>query len=436
MLYLRSLHERLLHIPFASVVNENFSLLTHALNEITASFTVEKQFVQRENNILWYSEKIKNQILLRDKYLKQYLANPTSANKLRYTASRNYTHRLIKSEKYNFYSRKFESKMKQPKRFYRELNILSGRSETKDEVRIFEPKHNVVVREGNLADFFNQRFASQAESVSRSISAMLVDEFQSERTLNSMYLYARSLDEVYRSIADLKFGKASGIDELSAEVLKISALAIVPYLQKFINPTFSQGEFPDCLKIAKIIPLFNPGSKTNVDNYKSIFLLPVLGKVLEKIMYNRLIKFLDKNDILYEKQFWFRSKHSTVDALMGITENIRPGTDEDFSSIMLDLRKAFDTINHYRLLEKLSQTGVKAIVNKWFQSYLRNRKQAVFVNENWSNFEPINCGVPQGSILGPLLFIIYINDFPKCCPNVTTYLSADDANLIYSETNH
>ena len=136
-------------------------------------------------------------------------------------------------------------------------------------------------------------------------------------------------------------------------------------------------------------------------------------------MYNRLIKFLDKNDKLYEKQFGFRSKHSTVDGLIEITENIRSGTDEEFTSVMLDLRKAFDTINHYRLSEKLSQCGVRGIVNKWFQSYLRNRKQALFVNNKWSNLEPINCGVPQGSRLGPLLFIIYINDFPKCCPNVT-----------------
>ena len=165
-----------------------------------------------------------------------------------------------------------------------------------------------------------------------------------------MYLYPTSLDEIHRSMADLKIGKASGIDELSAEVLKISALAIVPYLQKFINQTFSQRECPDCLKIAKVISLFKSGSKTDVDNYRSISLLPVLSKVLEKIMYNRLIKFLDKNDILYEKQVGFRSKHSTVDALIEITENIRSGTDEEFTSIMLDLRKAFDTINHYRIL--------------------------------------------------------------------------------------
>ena len=435
MLYLRSLHERLLHTPFASDVNDNFSLLTQAINETTVSFTVEKHFVQKENNIPWYSKKIKNQILLRDKYLKQYLANPnpTSANKLKYTASRIYTNRLIKSEKCNLYNRKFESKMKQPRRFYRELNKLSGGNVTTDEVRIIEPEHNVVFREYNLADFFNRRFASQCERVSRTISAMSVEEFQSERTLNSMYLYPTSLDEIHRSIADLKIGKASGIDELSAEVLKISALAIVPYQQKLINQTYSQGEFPDCLKIAKVIPLFKSGSKTGVDNYRSISLLPVLSKILEKIKYNRLIKFLDRNDILYEKQFGFRSKHSTVDALIEITENIPSGTDEEFTSIMLDLRKTFDTIYHYRLLEKLSQCGVRGIVNKWFQSYLRNRKQAVFVNNKWSNFEPINCGVPLGSILGPLLFIIYKNDFPKCCPKVTTYLFADEANLIYSK---
>ena len=209
---------------------------------------------------------------------------------------------------------------------------------------------------------------------------MSVEEFRSERTLNSMYLYPTSLHKVHSSIADLKIGKASGIDELSAEVLKISALAIVPYLQKLINQTFSQGEFPDCLKIAKLIPLFNCGSKADVENYRSISLLPVLSKVLEKVMCNRLIKFLDQNDILYEKQFGFRSKHSTVDEVLEITENIRSGTDEEFTSIMLDVRKAFDTINHYRFLKKLSQCPVGGIVNKWFQSYLRNRKQAVFVN--------------------------------------------------------
>ena len=109
-----------------------------------------------------------------------------------------------------------------------------------------------------------------------------------------MYLYATSKDEIHRSNADLKIGKASGIDELSPDVLKISALAIVPYLQKLMNQTFSQGEFPDCLKIAKVIPLLKFGTKTDVKNYRSISLLPILSKVLEEIMYNRLMKFLDK----------------------------------------------------------------------------------------------------------------------------------------------
>ena len=276
--------------------------------------------------------------------------------------------------------------------------MLLGRNVTKDEVRIIEPEHNVVVREDTLADFFNQRFASQDKRVSRSISAMSVEELQSERTLNSMCLYPTSLDEIHRSsISDIKIGKASGIDELSA-------LAIDPYLRKLINQTFSQGEFPDCLEIAKVIPLFKPGSKTDVDNYRSISSLPVLSKVLEKIMYNRLIKFLDKNGILYENQFGFRSKLSTRDALIEITENLRSGTDEEFTSIRLDLRKAFDTINHYRLLEKLSQCSVRGIVNNCFEKYLRNRKQAVFVSDKWSNIEPINCGVPQGSILRAFTF--------------------------------
>ena len=322
--------------------------------------------------------------------------------------------------------------MKQRRRFYRELNKLSGRNVTKVEVRIIEPEQNVVVREDNLAAFFIQIFAPQGERVSRSISAMSVEFFQSERTLKSLYFYPTSLDEIHLSIADLEIDKASGIEKLSAEVSKNSALAINPYLQKLINQTFSQSEFPDCLIVAEVAPLLISGIKTDVDNYRSISLLPVLSKVLEKIMYNRLIKFVDKNDILYKKQFGFRSKHSTVDALKEITANVRSGTDEEFTIFMLRLRKAFDTINHYSISEKLSQCGVRGIVNKWFQSYLRNRKQPVLVNDKWSIFEPINCGVPQGSILGPLLFNLYTNDFPKCCPSVSTYLFADDENLIYS----
>ena len=154
VLYLRSLHERLVHTPFAIDVNGNFSLLTQAINETTFSFTVEKRLVQKENNIPWYSKNIKNQILPRDNYLKQYLVNPTSANKLRYTASKIYTNRLIKSEKNNFYNRKFESQMKQPRRFYREIFKLSGRNVNRDEVRIIERDYNVVVREDIQGDFF------------------------------------------------------------------------------------------------------------------------------------------------------------------------------------------------------------------------------------------------------------------------------------------
>ena len=141
--------------------------------------------------------------------------------------------------------------MKQPRWFYRELKNFSGRKVTKDEVRTIEPEHNEVVREKNLADFFNQRFASQGERVSRSISAISIQELQSERTFKSMYLYPTSSDEIHRSIADIEIGKASGIDDFSAEVLNISALAIVLYLQMLMYQTLSQGKFPDSLKLAK-----------------------------------------------------------------------------------------------------------------------------------------------------------------------------------------
>ena len=164
-----------------------------------------------------------------------------------------------------------------------------------------------------------------------------------------------------------------------------------------------------------------------------ISLLSNLNKIMEKLIFNRIYEFLEKYNCLYDLQFGFRSKHSTVHALISITESIRSALDDStfVCGIFVDLQKAFDTVNHNILLNKLSHYGIRGTMNEWLKSYLQGRKQIVSINGVESELRELKHGVPQGSVSGPLLFLIYINDLNRCISNSKVYHFADDTNLLY-----
>ena len=186
----------------------------------------------------------------------------------------------------------------------------------------------------------------------------------------------------------------------------------------------------------KVIPI-HKGGLDDVNNFRPISLLSIFDKIIEKLLHIRLYEFLEINDILFKNQFGFRKYKSTTHALIQITEQIRKSIENNKfgCGIFIDLRKAFDTVNHKILLKKLDHYGIRGVILEWFESYLSGRSQYVYVNGHSSELKSLTCGVPQGSVLGPLLFLTYINVLPNISKKLKFFLFADDTNIYYEAKN-
>ena len=286
-----------------------------------------------------------------------------------------------------------------------------------------------------ISNSFNDYFTSIADKI---LAARKYEgkksyrDFLATRLTENFIFKEVEETEIKTIISSLCKSKSSGPNSIPTFLLHLLKDEIATPLNNIFNLSLRLGVHPDILKVSKTIPIFKKGSRLLVSNYRPISLLSNLNKILEKIVHSRVYEFLEEYKCIYSLQFGFRKKHSTNHALIQITETIRQALDDKkfACGIFVDLQKAFDTVNHDILIAKLEHYGIRGTANDWFSSYLKNRSQFVSILGYDSTTKPISHGVPQGSVLGPLLFLIYINDLHHAIKNSKVYHFADDTNLL------
>ncbi len=359
-----------------------------------------------------------------------------------YKAYRNCYNSLKRKAKNTFYIKKIIDYKHNAKRLWKILKEISGKAHDKS---TFSNSFNIdgllTSDPHTIANGFCQFYKSVGKKFASKIgiSDKNFAEYMPEPCDSSIYLLPTTEIEIKKTIKKLKSKTSSGYDGISNILLKSIAKEISPPLSVIFNKSLKEGIFPTKMKIAEVVPLYkSKGQKDIMNNYRPVSLLPVISKVLEKLVHKRIYSFLRSKLLLYDSQFGFRLSHSTIDAILEFTGKVINGFDrgEKTLALFLDLSKAFDTLPHKILLQKLQNFGIRGNAFRWFESYLADRK--MYVKFNGVKSDVVHCaeyGVPQGSVLGPLCFIMATNDLALTLKKCRTILFADDTTVYLSSKN-
>ena len=346
---------------------------------------------------------------------------------------RNETGKIIERAKKQFFEDEFNASKGDPKRFWRNIYSIIPKNKNKSEIINLKNKQNQYITQEDTASYINDFFTKIGPNLAKNYNEDW--KFYGKEVNEAIEDIDINEGVVFDLIRNIDISKSSGLDKISSRCLRDALLALLPQIIHIFKESLNSGLFPDKWKIATVVPIFKNGNKSDVSNYRPISLLPIPGKIFEDIIHKHISYHLEDNSYLSSKQNGFRKGHSTLDGIVNFTSDIFESVNKGEYTLaaFIDLKKAFDTVNHNILLEKLNYAGIKNNLLKLIKNYLTNRSQRTICNGKLSEIQDITCGVPQGSILGPLFFILYINDIEEMLGESTFQLYADDTVIYCSD---
>ena len=379
---------------------------------------------------------------------KEMLLSKTDVSTYRYRSYCNCLQKIIRATKQNYLHDKCRKYRQDGRKLWQLINRIIGKENNKQNFIESLKIDNLIKYDSELiTNSFNDYFSNVGECLAKQQTCNGLELSNYLKGLHqydaSMFLRPTSGIEILALINKLPNKGSSGYDNISNLLLKSLADQISVPLEIIFNKSLEEGLFPTKMKKADIVPLYKSKDKQECLNYKPISLLITLSKLLEKIMYKRVYQFLEKTGQIFPSQYGFRSSHSCENAVSELLSTIIKGKEQGLYtvSLFLDLSKAFDSLEHEMMLRKLESYGICGNMLQWFRSYLSDRKirTKYYVSSSgqleYSEYKPINFGIPQGSCLGPLLFLIFTNDLHKHLHHCSSILFADDTTLYQTHRN-
>ena len=413
-------------------VNDYFNYFSRTLNSLFCScFPLKIKYVTRKSFINpWVTSRIRKLINLKSNFFKFYKMNIVSKetnNKIK-----NKIHKIIEKSKIIYYKNLFYRHKNNVSKTWNVIREILGPGTVRRSCTKLISNDREITNNSEIAEIFNDYFSQIATALDSSLPNSPIDPltYVKPNLTASLHLTPTTADECSDLISELKLTKTDK-DSLPVSLLKNNKDILSPILSKIINLCFKYSTFPNTLKYGSIVPILKSNSPFVKENYRPIIILLMLSKIFERAIYNRSLSFFMKFSLLSAQQFGFQKGLSTESAIINLLEYIYEtiNSREITLSICIDFRKAFDTVNHKILLNKLEKYGIRGPALALFQNYLQFRTQSVKISNHISSSNPMTIGIPQGSCLGPLLFLIYVNDIPNISNITHPILYADDATL-------